>query len=151
MKEKYLYHVTVTTGHARKSPRSEVSDDTINILKTWISDMLKGDLRGIVDSHYSCRAGQYNAKMIEFIISRLSDDFKQVDLVRFVVCNHSRRKNVAWALVGGKGDAPDTPFCAVQLFDNFLLQDLEHLSFFGDFERCIAWAWLDMQNDKKAV
>ncbi|TYB18508.1 lactate dehydrogenase [Aggregatibacter actinomycetemcomitans] len=151
MKEKYLYHVTVTTGHARKSPRTEVSDDTINILKTWISDMLKGDLRGIVDSHYSCRAGQYNAKMIEFIISRLSDDFKQVDLVRFVVCNHSRRKNVAWALVDGKGDAPDVPFCAVQLLDNFILQDLEHLSFFGDFERCISWAWLDMQNDKKAV
>ena len=70
------------------------------------------------------------AKMIEFVISRLSDDFKQTDLVRFVVCNHSRRKKVAWAWVCGVGDAPEVPFCAAQLLtDNVIPEDFGYILF----------------------
>ncbi|WP_448756891.1 lactate dehydrogenase [Aggregatibacter sp.] len=150
MAEKYIYHVTTTTGHVRKSPRSEISADTTALLRPWVEDMIKGELRGIMDTHYSCRCEQHSSKMIEFVISRLSDDFKQTDLVRFIVCNHSRRKKVAWAWVGGVGDAPEVPFCAAQLLnDNVIPEDLGYIPVFGDFERCIAWTWLEMMQSKK--
>ena len=150
MVEKYIYHVTTITEHTRKSPRSEVPKETTALLKPWLEDMLKGKLREIIKTRYSCRVGKYNGKMIEFIISRLTTDFKQTDVIRFVVCNHSRQKNRAWALINGKGDVPNVPFCAVQLLmDNFIPEDFAYLPAFADFERCIAWAWLDMIEDGK--
>jgi len=95
---------------------------------------------------------QHISKMIEFVISRLSDDFKQTDLVRFVVCNHSRRKKVAWAWVCGVGDAPEVPFCAAQLLtDNVIPEDFSYIPVFADFERCIAWTWLEMMQNKKGA
>lgn len=152
MAEKYIYHVTTTTGHVRKSPRSEISADTTALLRPWVEDMIKGELRGIMDTHYSCRCEQHSSKMIEFVISRLTADFKQTDLVRFIICNHSRRKNVAWAWVGGVGDAPEVPFCAAQLLnDNVILEDLDYIPVFADFERCIAWTWLEMMQNKKGA
>lgn len=150
MAEKYIYHITTTTGHARKSPRSEISADTIALLRPWVEDMIKGESRGIADTYYSCRAGKHSGKMIEFIISRSSSDFKQADLIRFVVCSHSRKKNVAWALVGGVNNAPEAPFCAVQILtDNMTTEDMSYIPMFADFECHIAWAWLEMMQDKK--
>ena len=150
MTEKYIYHITTTTGQGRKSPKSEVSAETVALLKPWIDDMMKGELRGIVDTHYSCRCEQHSGKMISFVISRLSENFTQVDLIRFVICNHSRRKNVAWEWVGGIGNAPEVPFCAVQLVTNNVTpDDFNYIPMFADFERCIAWAWLEMVQNKK--
>lgn len=150
--EKYIYHITTNTGHARKSPRSEVSKYTAALLKPWIEEMIRGKLRAIVNERYFCRVVQHNSKMIELVISRLNDNFKQIDLVRFVICNHSRKKIFAWNLVGGKGDAPNVPFCAVQLLtENFEQDDFPYTLIFADFERCIAWGWLDMIEDEKEI
>lgn len=82
--EKYIYHITTNTGHVRKSPRSEVSKYTAALLKPWIEEMIKGKLRAIVNERYFCRVGQHNNKMIELVISRFNDNFKQIDLVRFL-------------------------------------------------------------------
>ena len=151
MREKYIYHVTTPDRRARKSLRSEIPAGITENLRPLIEDMINGEPRSI-DTHYSCRVGKHSGKMIEFIVSRLSDDFKQVDLIRFVVCNHSRKKNVAWALVGGVGDAPEAPFCAVQLLtDNMTPKELNAFPIFADFECNIAWAWLEMIQDKKEV
>ena len=61
-----------------------------------------------------------------------------------------RRKKVAWAWVGGVGDAPEVPFCAAQLLtDNVIPEDFSYIPVFADFERCIAWTWLEMMQDKK--
>lgn len=150
MAEKYIWHVTTTTGHVRKSPRSEISADTTALLRPWVEDMIKGESLGIADTYYSCRAGKHSGKMIEFIISRSSGNFKQTDLIRFVVCSHSRKKNVAWALVGGVNNAPEAPFCAVQILtDNMTTEDMSYIPMFADFECDIAWAWLEMMQDKK--
>ena len=150
MTEKYIYHITTTTGHARKSPRSEISADTTALLRPWVEDMIKGESRSIADTYYSCRAGKHSGKMIEFIISRSSGEFKQTDLIRFVVCSHSRKKNVAWALVGGISNAPEAPFCAVQIMmDNMTKEDMSYIPMFTDLECNIAWAWLEMMQNKK--
>ena len=148
-KEQYIYHVTTTTGHGRKSPRSEISPGTIEMLLPWIDDMLNGHLRGIFDTQYTCRAGVNNSKMCEFIISKTDNYFKHIDIIKFVVCRHSRKKSQAWGLIEGRGEPPEVPFCAVQLIKaNIKNEDLQHLALFADFERCIAWAWISYTEDK---
>ena len=93
-----------------------------------------------------------DSKFCEFVISRVSDDMTQTDLVRFTVCRHSRKKREAWALVGGAGEAPNVPFCAVQICqNNIIFEDFEFLPVFGDFERCLAWAWIEYQDEQKTT
>nr|WP_243385205.1 hypothetical protein [Caviibacterium pharyngocola] len=120
-------------------------DDVINLIKPWLDDMLRGEQRAIFEDKYACRIGEQNGKMIEFIIARIDDDFfNSTDLVRFVVCRHSVTKQRAWDLVSGQGNPPQVPFCAVQLMtNNVVIDDLAVMPMFGDFERCIAWTWLD--------
>lgn len=148
MTTKYIYHITTTTGHSRESPKSEVMPDTLNILKGWVEKMLNGEQMAITNQRYSCRAEMHDSKFCEFVISRIDEQMHHTDLVRFVVCRHSRKKKEAWGLAGGVGESPNVPFCAVQLGQEFTLQDLEFLPVFADFERCIAWAWIEYQESK---
>ncbi|SQF65673.1 Uncharacterised protein [Actinobacillus pleuropneumoniae] len=146
---KYIYHVTIDNGHTRRSPRSEVRQETINIFVPWVKNMLNGQPQGIIDDKYSCRAEMHNSKMCEFVISRLTDDMAATDVIRFVVCRHSRHKQNAWALVSGVGEPPEVPFCAVKFEGLNLIDDLEHIGEFGDFERCVAWTWMEIMEAKK--
>ena len=144
MAEKYIYHVTTTTGHARKSPRSEISADTTELLKPWIDDMFKGILRGVFETDYACKCNFSNTNLAEFEIVRLDDEFNHTTLVKFVVCRRSARKAQAWAIVDGKGEPPNVPFCAVKLYtDNITLRDALNMPLFADVECCVAWAWLE--------
>lgn len=152
MQDRYIYHITTDARHARKILHSEISESIITHLRPLLEDMINGESCSIVDAHYYCRVGKHSGKMIEFIISRFNDDLKQVDLIRFVVCSHSRKKNVAWALVDGFGNAPEVPFCAVQLLtDNMTPEDISYIPMFTDFECSIAWTWLKMLQNKKEV
>ena len=142
---RYIYHITINTGHARKTPRSEINPNLTALLRGYINDMLAGRLLGVVDDKYACRIGEHNGKMCEFVIARVEDDLTQTDIIRFTVCRHSRKKARAWELVGGTGTPPEAPFCAAQILNAATIpDDLAYMPIFGDFERCIAWVWLDM-------
>lgn len=147
-KDKYIYHTTIDNGRTRRSPRSEVAQEVIDTIVPWVKNMLDGHPQGIIDDKYSCRAEMRNSKMCEFVISRLTADMQATDVIRFVVCRHSRHKQNAWALVSGVGEPPEVPFCAVKFEGLSLIDDLEHIGEFGDVERCIAWAWLQHQEAK---
>lgn len=82
----------MSTEHARKSPRNEVRQETIDMLTSWVKDMLNEQSRAIVDDKYNCRIEMKNNKMAEFVISRLTDHLDTTDIIRFVVCRHSRNK-----------------------------------------------------------
>ncbi|KND83413.1 lactate dehydrogenase [Aggregatibacter actinomycetemcomitans serotype b str. SCC4092] len=149
MKEKYLYHVTVTTGHANKSPRSEVSADTSALLAPWIDDMFNGVLRAVFDTDYACKCIHHNAKYAAFEIVRLDDALNHTPLIRFSVCRHSSRKEPAWAMVDGAGEPPNVPFCAVKIYqNNVTITDMLNMPLFADLERCIAWAYIDRRGVK---
>lgn len=150
-KEQYIWHVTTTTGNSYKSPKSKADHKLIQMMKVWLEKMKKGELYAMSKKGHVCRVGMQNSKSIEFIISRLDDNFNHTDLVRFVVCDHSRKKYPAWQLVGGTGEPPNLPFCAVQLLTSNVIQDdVSELPLFADFERYMAWAWLEQRQETKA-
>ena len=69
---------------------------------------------------------------------------RPVDIARIAVCRHSKRAAPSWQFVGGKGAPPRVPFVAAGLMaDSIEAADLMALPVIADFERCLAWAWLE--------
>lgn len=147
----HIHHITINTGHDHRSERSAVPDDIIDIMQQWLADMLAGRPRALTNNgNVACRVGRRNGKMIEFVIA--VGDAEQTDALRFVVCRHSKYKSEAWALAGGQGKPPQAPFLAANLLmsEYEMMQhgaSFEDIMMLADFERCIAWAWLQSQTD----
>ena len=118
----YLNHTTLSTGHTRRSPRAEVSDDTIKALAPWLAACLKhvddyplpgtlGTRDGFVmqasikDGALICHVGQ----------------FQLGPLVTFGIAARSRQSGELWAWLCAQYSsanalaAPGTPWCAVHL------------------------------------
>ena len=143
-KQNYLTHATAGTGHSRRSYRSEVADDVVAAVKSWLPDLMAGQQRGVLDDRYAARQEWGNGKSIGFVVSRLDAQMRPVEIVKIAVCRHSKRAAPSWQFVGGKGAPPRVPFVASGLlYDNVEASDLMALPVIADFERCLAWAWLE--------
>ena len=143
-KQNYLTHATASTGHSRRSYRSEVADDVVEAVKSWLPDLMAGRPRGVLHDRYAVRCEWSNGKSIGFVVSRLDDLMRPVNIVRIAVCRHSKRAAPSWQFVGGKGAPPRVPFVAADLLtDNIEAADLMALPVIADFEQCLAWAWLE--------
>lgn len=144
-KYRFLDHITVNTGDIRKaSPREEVSDEIIGMMRGSLATLREG-LPFIIVDGYSCTLGLESSRWVFFDIWRLGEREEATQLVRFTVCKHSNKKSSAWETVNGKGPAPQhVPFCAVYLYQqNFRAEDLPNLPILSDFECCLAWTWLE--------
>lgn len=143
-KQNYLTHATAGTGHSRRSYRSEVADDVVAAVKSWLPDLMAGRPRGVLHDRYAVRCEWSNGKSIGFVVGRLNEQMQPADIVRIAVCRHSKRAAPAWRFVDGKGAPPRVPFVAADLLtDNIEAADLMALPVIEDFERCLAWAWLE--------
>jgi hypothetical protein len=143
-KQAFLTHATVDTGHSKRSYRNEVSDGVIGEIKTWLPDLFAGKLRGVIDDYYAVRCDWHNSKSVGFTVSRMNAEMQATEIVKFCVCRHSKRAKPSWEFVGGKGNPPPVPFVAATFFPNNLnVDDLASISAIADFERCLAWAWME--------
>ena len=147
-KQAFLTHATVNTGHSKRSYRNEVSDGVIGEIKAWLPDLFAGKLRGVIDDNYAVRCDWHNSKSVGFTVSRMNAEMQATKIVKFSVCRHSKRAKPSWEFVGGKGTPPPVPFVAATFFPNNLtVDDLASISAIADFERCLAWAWLESLSD----
>lgn len=145
----YLNHVTLSTAHTARTSRADVTDDTIKSLKPWLQAALEyvdpyplpgplGERDGFVmsasikDGALICHVGHAQSG----------------PLVTFGVAARSRQSGELWAwLCANYGSAkalqaPSAPWCAVALHPGFLEQQ-GAAAWLGDFERCVAWTWLE--------
>lgn len=153
----YLNHLTLSTGHTARTSRADVDGDTIQALRPWLKACLAyvdpyplpgplGSRDGFVMSASVDRGG---------LICHVGHD---VDgpLVTFGVAARSRQSGELWAwLCAQYGSAaaltaPATPWCAVALHPAFLAQ-AGVSAWIGDFERCVAWTWLERNTDLRAA
>jgi hypothetical protein len=64
-------------------------------------------------------------------------------LVRIGVADKSRCAQPLWERLGGAPDArPAEPWCAASIDPRGASADRAAYRWLGDFERCLAWAWL---------
>lgn len=135
MSNDYIWHVTLDTGHARQSYRSEIDDAIATLVRQHIDEALAGhpvEIRPGYDLKVSTAGGALLATVISNRVG---------PLVTIAIARVSRHSRKLWDLMDGQDSPPETPWCAVRLHPG-LDDDLAAASWLGDFERCIAWAWI---------
>lgn len=147
LKPTHIEHMTLTTGHTRSSPRSEVADDVVEILKPLVASGVGvlGDTGwsfGIMYGHGSCC----------FIIFHGSH--------RIATCYVAWTPEgtaAVWPLAASLADktGADTPpgppgrvpWLAVILMPEVMNVSLDIIMEAGDLERCIAWTVIELQSE----
>jgi len=141
----YLNHITLSTGHNRRSPRTEVSDDVIAWLRPWLDKLLaNGALLPLPETSLAAYSASAHIEQGGLVMTV----FTGADaLVSFAVAARSRQSDPLWSYMtaqyGGAPGllAPAVPWLAVALRPG-LTAHTAASEWLGDFERCVAWAWL---------
>ena len=109
-----------------------------------IKNLFARKLRGVIDDYYAVRCDWHNSKSVGFTVSRMDAEMQATEIVKFSVCRHSKRAKPSWEFVGGKGTPPPVPFVAATIYsNNLIVDDLASIAAIADFERCLAWAWME--------
>lgn len=153
----YINHLTLSTGHCRRSPRDEVDDATLALLHPWLLAALSsGAIEPLpVDalSHFGARVIKDIGLVVTLYAPRGPHTpgrphvGEWLPLVTLGVAQRSRESAELWAaLVANLGakpgtTIPSTPWVAVAIHDT-TGGYLDALQWLGDLERCIAWAWI---------
>lgn len=142
----YLNHITLSTGHNRRSPRSEVSDDVTAWLSPWLDKLLAGEsvlpLPEPSLAAYSAAAHIEQGGLVMTVFAGADA------LVMFAVAGRSRQSDPLWAYMTAQHNAaaglaaPAVPWLAVALRPG-LAEHSAATEWLGDFERCVAWTWLE--------
>jgi hypothetical protein len=143
-----LHHLTLTSGHLRASPRSEVGDDILTLLRPIVqlgSGVISGLHVEITDRSP--------------IVYTLGWDSADSPWVRCVLCIEDvSHQQLTWqharALAQLTGcvvtvPEPPQPWLAVILLPHALPGDAERWRMLGDAERCVAWALIEA--DRQAL
>lgn len=152
----YIDHITLTTGHCRLSPRFEVSDATLAIVAPLINKAIatgkhitlpdglsefsinattEGDSllvtvwakHGIFSSVLGCSTPE---PLVTFGVAY--DDEDGIRLWNHMVTTFGTHSSV---------QHPKRPWCAASLHPSLVFY-IDDSSWIGDFERCVAWAWI---------
>lgn len=146
---KYINHITLSTGHTARTSRADVTDDTITALRPWLKAAMDYVDPYQLPGPLGARDGFVMAASVTH--GGLICHVGQIDdgpLVTFGIAERSRQSGELWAwLCAQYGSrealaAPATPWCAVALRPAYMLQHGVS-AWIGDFERCIAWTWLE--------
>jgi hypothetical protein len=122
-----LIHITLNSGDERISPRSEVDDDTIAILKPVVAAG-GGEVAGL---HILMEGANV------FILGWQAD-------TPAVRCYLAKEPNPAlWKQTDGQGSEPTGTWLAVRLLPGALECTTDQVMMLGNAERCIAWTILE--------
>ncbi len=134
--DRYLNHLTLSTGHNRRSPRSEVADGVVPTVSDMIAKALAGQTEVVPGVWMRAMASD---GALHATVYAGADP-----LVSFAVAPTTRSSRSAWDGLGqaAKGEPPEAPWCGVTLHPE-IVRHPEHTMMLGDFERCVAWTWID--------
>lgn len=154
----YLNHITLITGHTRRSDRTEISGETMARVGPWLAALVESGqpaplpVFGLAD--YAGLASVHDGALI-ITISGLPPTTgvmagKAPPLITMGVAKRSRHGAVLWPLMTGPVmpsakpgiQRPREPWAAVAIWPTIALHP-SAVEWLGDLERCIAWAWLE--------
>ena len=141
----YLNHITLSTGHNRRSPSSEVGAGVIAWLRPWLEKLLTGGVPLPLPepslARYSAAAHIEQGGLVMTVFAGADA------LVTFAIAGRSRQSAPLWAYITAQHGAtpgltaPDAPWLAVAVRAGFAAHP-DSAEWLGDFERCVAWTFL---------
>lgn len=160
----YIDHVTLTTGHRSCARRADVAAPVLDVVAPWLDRVLLADAPSAATplpvpdlSDFSATAFTTPGGLVVTvygpdILSLPPAMPEPIPLVTFGVARRSRGAAKLWdSLVkqdptGRCGTMPGAPWLAVLLHPSLtIFPDAAH--WLGDFERCVAWAWVERLAD----
>jgi hypothetical protein len=144
-----LYHLTLDTGHARHSPRHEVTDDVIQVIQRAITSASappshKNTVFGMRLAHFDL--DEFQVKLTRFEGRTRSLYTLCWQGIPTVVCILTVSKSEVaedWAAMGMGRQRPVMPLLAIKLLPGVLQIPPEIVLMLGDLERCVAWAIIE--------
>ena len=147
----YLIHVSLDTGHVHRSRREEAGDDAVervaNILEAALAQ--PGEWRGFdaPGSGVSLRATAQGAALLTTVAATADGP---MPLVTFGVARNGRSAAALWPrLLAARGptsapriERPQAPWLAVVTHPALVLR-VDAVTWLGDLERLVAWAWVE--------
>jgi hypothetical protein len=156
-KPKYIKHITLQSGHSRDSYAGEVRPDIIALCQVMIGECLATDgvrvnfPADLKLDGYTLMCGRFGGG--ELTGSVWFGKTEPVPLVNFAIASKSRSGKHLWNALHEQATLPPAtdpqpcppePWIAVSIEP-----DIEYyadaLEWLGDFERCLAWAWIEYE------
>lgn len=164
-----LEHITLNTGHTRRSPRSEVGPGIVEALRPILERALTGTPTPIPPGQGYTLTGGVRGRCASFTVWSRSlliwpedDQAQRAPVVEIGVAGHSRCGAPLWRTLHAlaarldlpvktdPGRCPPEPWCAALLYPGAVLAP-DAMDWLGDFERCLAWAWLASRHPPAGV
>lgn len=163
----YINHLTLNTGHLARTSRADVSDSALAILSPWlraaISSGPPAPLPVAELCHYSAQTLVENGALVVTVTGPAGPHKPgqphpgaTMPLVTIGVAQRSRQAAPLWSMLttafGNPRSVrmPADPWVVVALHPTLAkYPDAAH--WLGDFERCVAWAWITRNPDLQAA
>lgn len=155
----YINHITLNTGHIARTSRADVAPAVTALLAKWLpSTINSGKAHPLPTpelSHFSAQVFVQDGSLVVTVSAPVGPHRQgkphagqTMPLVTFGVAQRSRQRAPLWdMLVGAFGckpglQAPGAPYCAVAIHPGIAAYT-GPIEWLGDFERCVAWAWIE--------
>lgn len=152
----YLWHITLNSGHGRKSLRADAADSAVDAAALELARALveaETDLHigPGKDKPYRLKATAVGAALFCTVSTGAG-----APLVSFGVAARSLDAAKLWSLLHADFDglatdpdrAPAPPWCAARIEMKSIANDPSALKWLPDFERLVAWAWIEKRNER---
>lgn len=150
MKTTTLDHLTLSTGHRRISRLSDCDDGFVTLAAQHLAEALELREAPIRDG-YTLRAGSSGKALMATILGTLEG--LPMPLATIAVATSGRAARLAWAEIGKPAPLalptvpwvrePKPPWCSVRLYATIEFDPGATAGWLGDYEQCLAWAWVD--------
>lgn len=149
---RYIHHVTLTTGACGRSWRHEISPEAMHVVAAMLDAVLVEREVGIPATDPPCTVS-VTAEGRCMIATVYGPDYQRMrtPLATFGVAAKARCGAPLWrvmhhhavgVIATREDERPNEPWCAVRLEPGIAIHE-SAAHWLGDFERCLAWAWLD--------
>lgn len=148
-----LSHVTLTSGHMRRSLRTEISAVAMAAFKDVIAQILSAEGALAPVPGFPAYAVSGTAQR-GCLVATVWSGAPSVCLATIGIATNKQYGALLWTELHRWGEipvvtdpdrCPPTPWVAVAL-DRGILQHLDAAYWLGDFERCLGWAWIEYGN-----
>lgn len=155
----YINHLTLSTGHISRTIREDIGDEVIDLLKPWLNNAIESGEKMPLPvaelSHFAASAYIESGGLVVTVFAPTGPHETgkpakntEMPLVTFAIAIRSRHRPL-WDIMIANCDnlkdglkMPDMPWIAVNLYETSVLYP-DSLAWLGDFERCVAWTWLE--------
>lgn len=146
-----LTHITVNSGHVRQSPRSEVEDHIVEMLIPLLRRALQGERVDVPGAESHTMSGGVDEDCCAVTLwAELRQHGPAPLLTTYIAAADGPAADRLWSRLRSDLPQPTAPWLADELRAPAMI-DLAALAWTGDWTRCVAWAWLQIVEERNAA